>query len=690
MISNIHNAISASRLVLAALVLALLAPAGAPAAETIGLESLLKQMVDRDAIARWPAAPYVARLASSYDRRSKTPSDPAGWFANTDNMDQPVNAWTVDERDGRYEWVLMDVEGPGCVVRFWTGGSPAVGTVRFYLDGSDQPAIAERLGDLLGGKAWAPRPLAIENAGNAGNLYLPIPYAKRCRITYEQGGKDAKTRPPGRWYNIEYRTWPPGTAVETFTRPRFDELKSLVEQVAKTLAAPPAVTDGQAVTAEQTLEPGKSLTLDLPAGPHAVRQLTVQVKGLTEGQPNQSLRSTVVRASFDGQETVWAPLGEFFGCGLVPCELNNWTRSATKDGQLACRWVMPYRQAGRIVIENQRSQPVQLSAEARVGGWTWDDRSMHFHTTWRYQWPIRTRPFSDWNYTTVAGRGVYVGDTLALVNTAKTWWGEGDEKVWVDGGSFPSHFGTGSEDHYGYAWGNPAVFQGPFCNQPAPSKDIGHRANTRIRVLDAIPFTKSLKYDMEVWHWADCKVAYSVACYWYAPPETTTSIRGDPASAAEAIPLPGGPAVKIKDAIECETMKMLAKSDELKPSTQKDYPFAAGQWSQDAQLFVQATKPGQFVELLVTEGVTGPRKLTLYATRSHDYGILRFSVNGKKVEKEFDGWNKEPVLTGPVELGTFEPQDGRIVLRVEVVGTNPQSRGPKYYFGLDAVVLQKP
>lgn len=32
------------------------------------------------------------------------------------------------------------------------------------------------------------------------------------------------------------------------------------------------------------------------------------------------------------------------------------------------------------------------------------------------------------------------------------WWGEGDEKLFVDGEKFPSTFGTGSEDYVGYAW----------------------------------------------------------------------------------------------------------------------------------------------------------------------------------------------------------------------------------------------
>ena len=53
----------------------------------VTLESLLGEMTDYGAVARWPDPPYTCRQASSYDRRSKTPDDPGGWFANTDNMD---------------------------------------------------------------------------------------------------------------------------------------------------------------------------------------------------------------------------------------------------------------------------------------------------------------------------------------------------------------------------------------------------------------------------------------------------------------------------------------------------------------------------------------------------------------------------------------------------------------------------
>jgi hypothetical protein len=35
--------------------------------------------------------------------------------------------------------------------------------------------------------------------------------------------------------------------------------------------------------------------------------------------------------------------------------------------------------------------------------------------------------------------------------------GEGDEKLWVDGDAFPSLFGTGSKDYYGFGYCSPTV-----------------------------------------------------------------------------------------------------------------------------------------------------------------------------------------------------------------------------------------
>ncbi len=99
-------------------------------------------------------------------------------------------------------------------------------------------------------------------------------------------------------------------------------------------------------------------------------------------------------------------------------------------------------------------------------------------------------------------------------------------------------------------------------------------------------------------------------------------------------------------------------------------------------------RAGDFIELRIP--AKEKRKLTLYATKSWDYGILRFSVNGQPAGKDFDAWAERPKPSGPVTLGVFEPKNGAFILRVEVVGANPKSKNSKSFFGLDAVTLTAP
>ena len=117
------------------------------AAEPVSLQSLLRDMIDRDRLAQTPAPPYVCRQFSSYDRDTKGVDEP-GWFANWDRS-QFVR---VEENAGRKEYVMLDAAGPGAIVRFWgtwhgprkDGGLEPFsnGTLRVYLDKQPEPVIA--------------------------------------------------------------------------------------------------------------------------------------------------------------------------------------------------------------------------------------------------------------------------------------------------------------------------------------------------------------------------------------------------------------------------------------------------------------------------------------------------------------------------------------------------------------------
>jgi hypothetical protein len=662
---------------------------GGGAASEVTLQSLLAEMIDFDAVARWPAPAYTCRQASSYDRAKVAPDKP-GWFANGDHS----KFIRVETARGRREHVMMDAEGPGCVVRFWlTTNERKKGALRVYLDGAEAPAVEFPTFDLLAGDLRVGAPLATAHpgytpGGGGGNtLYFPIPYARRCTITWEDADP-GKVGP--RYYQINYRTWPAGTRVRTFSMADLEQARPQVDRVNKALADPPVFAGGRLVTLERAIEPGREAEIDLPPGPAAVRRLEMKLTSDPSEELGPALRATVLRMSFDGEETAWCPVSDFSGSGVGINALRSWYRDVAPDGAMTCRWVMPYRRSGRLALSNLGKQAVKVRLSARVGEWAWDDRSMHFHANWRQQFEIPTKPFSDWNYIAIAGRGVYVGDGLALFNPLPSWYGEGDEKIWVDGESFPSHVGTGTEDYYNFSWAPKPVFQTPFANevrldQPATQ---GYNVVTRTRNLDGIPFGKSLAFDIEIIPWKETRLTYAAVTYWYGAPGATCNRAPMPEEAVR--PLPAPPGRRIQGAVECEKMEVTARSGGTVVESQDIAAIAAGLWGDGRVLLVRGAKAGDFVELRFPAPVKGPRKLVLYAAKSFDYGILRFTVNGRPAVKEFDGYSAEIVPGGPFDLGVFEPKDGVCTLRAEAAGSNPASRPPRYYFGLDCVVIEEP
>jgi hypothetical protein len=430
--------------------------------------------------------------------------------------------------------------------------------------------------------------------------------------------------------------------------------------------------------------------------------------------PADALRATVIGASFDGEACVWCPLSDFFGSGVGLNPYQDWYRGVDAQGRLESRWVMPFREDAGFSLTNHGERPVTISCGVETGPWVWDERSMHFHATWRREYPIhaaKARGTEDWNYVTVAGKGVYVGDNLSVMNPVAAWWGEGDEKVYVDGEKFPSHFGTGTEDYYGYAWCWPEPFAHPFHAQVRADgwkprgrwTNWGYTAVTRTRSLDAIPFTKGLRFDMEVWHWAACDEEYAATAYWYARPGATSN-RGPSVEDARApIPVPPplpGP-MKIAGAVECETCRVVAHSQGLAFEGQEMEGFTPRTWSGGEHLWVKATRVGDYIEIEVPASGDGPRELVLHATKSWDYGVVRCTVNGRRAGPDLDlcsGKEGRVEPTGPIVLGRFEPEPGAggaggtggagWRLRVEVVGANEKSVGARHFFGLDAVVAR--
>ena len=677
--------------------------------QTVSFASLLDEMVSREAVARFPDPAYTCRQASSYDRDSVAPDKP-GWFANADRS-QFVR---TEKNGGRTEYVLMDESGPGAIVRFWaTWHGPRVkgqrkeftnGALRIYLDGQAEPAIEGPIASILDGGGLVEPPLSegvsseTIYAHRGHNLYLPIPYARHCKITYETSAPVDRGARSGEalYYQVNYRTYAAGTDVESFKLDDLEKQQAKLRQVQQRLASSGLknTTSLKRVTLAGPLDAGATRTATID-GPAAIAQIVLNLRA--ENKP-QALRSTIISITFDGQPTVWCPLGAFFGIGYQFQPYRSWYTEVTADGNMRCFWVMPFTKSCRISLTNLGDQQVQVTAgEAQYGPWQWDDRSMHFHAGWKQLTKVATfrganAPGAgayDVNYVEVHGQGVYVGDTLTIFNGADAWWGEGDEKIYVDGESFPSHIGTGTEDYYGYAWCKPAFFCSPFHAQPTGSGNLkaGFSVNSRYRSLDAIPFTKEIKFDMELWHWANTVVNFAPATFCYARPGAFCNVSPDPATAAKPVALAREDVVEIfraKNAVEGETLKILEKTGG-QTEIQRISQF---RWSDDAQLWWRDGKVGDKLVLEFPVAQRGRYEVVANLTKAVDYGIVTLAVNDNPPTR-FDRDHTQ-VDSDKLVLGTFDLSAGANRLTIEIVGANDKAV-KKHMFGLDYLqLLPKP
>lgn len=521
--------------------------------EPVTIESLLREMVDRDSVAKYPEHDFRLKQDSSYNRESKTPEPPkmkpTGWFANRDFNTGPKQTGRfirTEERNGQTEWVIMEDEGPGAIVRSWmpwrnqkSGETNVI--LRIYVDGASEPVIEGNQFELFQGKGLVPFPLAHESLRSAVSFF-PIPYAESCKVTVSELPF---------FYQFTYREYEDNVPVESFTMEDFRSAAPLIETVCQTLLEPKVEEAGKTVRFNKTLAAGGEKRVKLPKGVAAVRELSVKLGSYADPEVT---RKVVLKMSFDGKDTVWCPLGDFFGSGIGLNPFQGWFRTVAEDGAMSARWVMPYRKNASVSIVNLSEEPVSVDLEATVGEWNWDEDSMYFHAEWRGQYPVPTRPFSDWNYVTTKGRGVYVGDTLTIMNPVAKWWGEGDEKIFVDGEDFPSIFGTGTEDYYAYSWGGRSTdfYEHPFHGQPKAHKyhklnrksdsnernTMGYSVETRTRALDTMPFGTSLQLDMEVWSGTDCDMGYGVGVYWYGFSDTSSNRKPEPEEVLNVPPLP--------------------------------------------------------------------------------------------------------------------------------------------------------
>ena len=512
----------------------------------VTLDTLLAEMGNRQALTYFPDPPYSLKQVSSHNPASVSP-DSAGWFTNFDRS----NFIRVENNQGRREFVLFDENGPGAIVRWWmTFYKAQYGILRIYFDRDSVPFIEGSPKELLSGNLLAGypfsasvqegAPLGEEGRDYDHNLYLPLPFSGHAKITYECDSLIKKYEYegisvpggfywPDVFYNICYSKYDPAVSVKTLSHEDLENARAQLEATKSELLNSP-VPASKTENFKQALMPGDSILLRVNDPGSAISGITLH---LDAANHSQALRSTILSVRFDGIPTVWVPVGEFFGTGTMVSSHKTWMNFSDVSGKMASWWIMPYKKEAVVKFINFGDQTVRLTGQISSCDYQWEENSMYFGAAWHEYRHLRTRDENgehfDINFIAIKGKGIYAADQVTLFNTTYQWWGEGDEKIFVDGEAFPSSFGTGSEDYYGYSFGRPDPFSHPFIAQPVGKGNTssGLTVNMRQRSLDAIPFVTAIKPDIELWHWADVYINYALTSFWYSKAPFTTNIKPD-------------------------------------------------------------------------------------------------------------------------------------------------------------------
>jgi hypothetical protein len=225
-----------------------------------------------------------------------------------------------------------------------------------------------------------------------------------------------------------------------------------------------------------------------------------------EDRSPEALRGLRLDIFWDGAATpaVSAPLGDFFlhGAGeMVPLET---ALFSSPEGRSFVSYVpMPFRTGARIVITNESAKPVNLIF-FDVDYVTVPEQpsdALYFHAWWSRD--RATELGEDFRILPrIAGKGRFLGTSVTVLTNPvyeKTWWGEGEVKIALDGDSStaPTLVGTGAEDYIGTAWGQGAYIN-RFQGAPIATWDgEGRWTFYRFHIPDPVWFHRDIEVSLQ-------------------------------------------------------------------------------------------------------------------------------------------------------------------------------------------------
>jgi len=729
-------------------VAALVANIQAADPKNLRYEDIVSRLYDMKYLATKPQLGEKSGMFSSYDRTSKYNEQTGlyeNWFSNNDDG-------STISPDG----VIVDLQGPGVVWRIWSAQPLGGGKWNVYVDGEAEPTISKHLVDFFNlNPASPPEIRAVPELSymkaRGCNTYIPIVFQKSLKIQVEPKW--------GRYFHVNYTLFPKGTTVPSTTGVVAEEQITALKKANDVWAkrGPNLFVGENAQSKEVTVElvPGEEKTVVSYDAPAAISSFVMKRPEWDREASVRILRELAVSMTWDDDQSpsVWSPLGDFFGTGAGENLHRTIASGMTKEGYYS-NWYMPFKKAV-IKLKNEGTEPRTLSFVVHTEALKENaDDLLRYHYKWHRddfsgfdEARLWTDRWPDWPVLKVDGaEGRFCGFTAHMWNPLhawnfktselgvksfperlkegtpnhvffakkvipnKYWWGEGDEKFFVDGEKMPSTFGTGTEDYFGYAWGEAAAFDSALHAMPrsGAADEIGKSANkegpgntshitmARWQIPDNVPFTQSFEAVVEKYHGNNWPLLNAYGVSWYQTAGKADYYKVVPVKDRVDYYVPA----KYKDPVPVANGRLegehLSHIDVLPgtigPTRPQDMKKSGDGWSNNAERRWQVQVPQHryplFLQFEVKEAVS---KFSVGATYGPENGIYEFYLDEQKIGGPFDFYapeyhrEKDQVFQVPLKPGIH-------VLKVVAVGWNPEVEKLKkgLNFGLDYIQLGDP
>ena len=520
--------------------------------------------------------------------------------------------------------------------------------------------------------------------------YYPIPFAKGCKIIWEGDLNDIH------FYHVNIRQYEKDAKVTTFKPSDINTYSAEIKKVIDIFTNPDnseISTNSTTVSLAANVKSDEEKEILKIQGSQAISHFELKV---LDHNLKTTLRQLVLKIYFDGASIpqVQSPVGDFFGTahGINPYQSLPFT--VKEDGQLVCRFYMPFKESASIKIENMGNKAVGLIGKVVTEKYQWvQDRSMYFRAHWKVDHDLSSSEDApcDITFLHTSGKGVCVGTAIHMLNPSNipsiygNWWGEGDEKIFVDDNLAPVFIGTGSEDYFNYAWSSPNLFDYAYCGQPCDDGPgtRGFVTNYRWHILDNIPFKSQFAFYMELWsHEPVTKFSYARIIYHYGFKGMHNAYHQISKEDVRPLELDKNWYPIAKKGAANSTFYQV---EDLLVNEQNVKYISGNMWS-GGQLFVwNPKKVGEKLELNLPITDDGNYRIIVTARLTNDSGSLNAKINGSDFNDNggaIDLKCKHGILSRSFGSSTFKFKEGVQKLVLESLQADKT-------IGIDFIWIQK-